>query len=145
MIIIICNGLNNLGACRLGLDCSEGSIEYYDKLIERNKILRKVLVDGEKLVDANGNYLARTLKIPFTHYYFYIPYNGMKLTSRRELCKNELAKIVIELTMLAEKKALNNQEDSKLQGEKIEENNKELAIFKNLRIFLESKIKPAEK
>ena len=36
-------------ACQMGLDCSEGSQEFYEKLIVRNKFLRNLIDDGLKL------------------------------------------------------------------------------------------------
>ena len=46
--------LEDKESCSMGLDCSEGSIEFYEKLINRNKILRDTLVDGASYFDKEG-------------------------------------------------------------------------------------------
>lgn len=46
--------MEDKNACAMGLDCSEGSLEFYEKLINRNKILRDNLVDGSRYFDKEG-------------------------------------------------------------------------------------------
>ena len=91
-------------SCQMGLDCSEGSQEFYDKLILRNKILRNVLPNGHQLIDQDGNYLKQTFYIPFTDFYFYINFIGLKLTDRKEICKKELNDYISKFEKDANKK-----------------------------------------
>lgn len=46
--------IEDKNACAMGLDCSEGSLEFYEKLINRNKILRDNIVDGTRYFDKEG-------------------------------------------------------------------------------------------
>jgi hypothetical protein len=41
-------------ACESGLDACQGSIEYYDKAIKRNQILRQIIEDGSTIIDSEG-------------------------------------------------------------------------------------------
>jgi hypothetical protein len=91
-------------SCQMGLDCSEGSQEFYEKLILRNKILRNVLPNGHLLIDQEGNYLKKILYLPFTDFYFYINFLGLKLTDRKEICKNELNNFITKLEKDSNKK-----------------------------------------
>lgn len=126
-------------ACRLGLDACEGSIEYYDKLLERNKILRQLIDGGERLIDPNGNYLVKIIYIPTfsSYYYFYVQNLNSTLTERRDKCKKELVKMIAELSLANEKK----KEASEKQRNDQQDDNKEWPIFKKLRIMLESRLK----
>ena len=94
-------------ACGLGLDCCEGSLEYYDKLINQNKILRDVIPDGHEIIDEDGNYLKCAIQIPFTNFFIRIIYMGEKLTERRKHCKDILLETVIRLSKEAEAKTHN--------------------------------------
>lgn len=126
----------------MGLDCAEGSLEYYDKMLERNKILRKVLPNGEKLIDAEGNHLSKAVQVPLTNYYLYFPNYGMKLTERKKLCENELSKMVINLVEKKNKAQLQMQrgEVSRVDSNRTANNSdKEWEIFKKIRLFLETK------
>lgn len=84
-------------ACQMGLDCSEGSQEFYEKQLIRNKFLRNIIPNGSEFIDKDGNYLKQTLYVPFTDFYFRINYIGMKLTDRKENCKKELTNFIVKL------------------------------------------------
>ena len=98
-------------ACQMGLDCSEGSQEFYEKLIVRNKFLRNLIYDGQKFIDQDGNYLKQTIYVPFTDYYFHINYIGLKLTDRKENCKNELNKLIEKLEADSKKSKIKDKKD----------------------------------
>lgn len=138
-----------LETCRLGLDCCEGSIEYFDKLIERNKILRQVLPDGPKLIDADGNYLVNPFQVPLTNSYVYLKNDGKRLQDRKRACEQELTKMVVALTGSSssssssqENVKTNDDSNSSAAGltstnPKSNENDTEWEIFKKIRLFLE--------
>lgn len=132
--------LQDYDACQIGLDCCEGSIEFYDKLLERNKLIRKVLPDGDKLIDQEGNYLKKEIKVPFMNQYFYMNYLGIKLTERREYCRKQLSEIVTKLTdkIAAEDAKKLNVNEVAQSDEETSKNDKELRIFKALRLKLEN-------
>lgn len=131
---------DDLEACQMGLDCSEGSIEFYDKLMCRNKILRQLLPNGDTLIDSEGNYLKEAMKIPFlTDYYIYKNFTGLKLTERKENCKQHLAELVFKLTKENEENELKRFREQDGQAEAKSED-KELRIFKYLRLKLEDLI-----
>ncbi|CAF0712624.1 unnamed protein product [Brachionus calyciflorus] len=132
---------NDSKACQMGLDCCEGSIEFYDKELERNRLLRLVLPDGEKLIDSEGNIMKQSVHLPFTNYYFYMNNTGIKLTERRENCRKELIKMIQKLSDQFDAEQTKKFQES---TESIEEstNNKELKIFKAIRLQLENLSRP---
>jgi len=104
-------------------------------MIERNKILRQITPDGQKLIDVEGNYLVREFQLPFTNYYLYFPNYGMPLKDRKKLCESELARMVIKLTE-AQEKMKKEEIQSVTKSDKQED--KEWAVFKKIRLFLEA-------
>lgn len=42
-------------ACQMGLDCAEGALEFFEKNINRNKVLREVIEDGHRYFDKDGD------------------------------------------------------------------------------------------
>ncbi|RNA42640.1 39S ribosomal mitochondrial [Brachionus plicatilis] len=127
-------------ACQMGLDCCTGSIEFYDKMLERNKLLREVLINGHKLVDSNGNYLKQPVYLPFTNFFFYTNFMGIKLTDRREFCQKQLDLMITKLNAQME-----NDEQKSKKSELIKENDQtqphgdeELKILKLIRLKLET-------
>ena len=128
--------LDDKNACRLGLDCCQGSQEFYQKLIKRNQILRELIPDGSKYIDKDGNYLKQLIHIPFTDRYFFINFMGEKLTKRQEICKAEFNKMLITLNQ--EKESV-SEEDIELKEAKAKElEDKEWPFFKKLRTRLEN-------
>ncbi len=122
-------------ACNFGLDCAEGSQEFYEKLINRNKILREFMVDGHRYFDKDGNYLKHIVNVPFVNdSWFSINYFGRKLTERKNICAREFEKVVSRLNKNGRKNELDESEEKRLQPEE----KKELEFFKNLRLRLES-------
>lgn len=111
-------------ACSFGLDCCEGSVEYYEKMLNRNKILRKVLENGENLIDEEGNVLKQSVRIPFTEYQFFIKNFSLSITERKMICANELKGMIQKLE--------NNDISKTKKEEPIVD--KELKIFKLLRL-----------
>ena len=119
-------------ACELGLDCCEGSLEYFDKQIERNKLLRKVIDDGDKLIDTEGNYIRQPVYLPHTSIKFYMNYFGAKLTERRKLCEQHLNEMVKKMSQ-----EVSTSNESFASEKKTEEQeSKELEIFRRLRLKL---------
>ncbi len=122
-------------ACNFGLDCAEGSQEFYEKLINRNKILREAMTDGHKYFDKDGNYLKHVVNVPFTDgWWFCVNYFGRKLTERKEICAREFEKVVAKLNKNGAKVGLSEVEDKWLQPREREESE----FFKNIRLRLES-------
>ncbi len=130
-------------ACRMGLDCAQGSIEFYDKLIERNKILREVYPNGRELIDERGELLKHEVTIPFTEFSFLIDsyyINGLSLEQRRDMCKREFAVVVSNMLHEENKKALisiPSLPKQSIDSEEPEED-KEWPVFKKIRLWLEN-------
>ena len=120
--------------CNFGLDCCEGAAEYYEKMLNRNKILRSVIQDGTYLIDEDGNFTKKPLNIPFTDITLYRNHFGMKLTERKQLCKKELVNMVIKLSKEAENK---EKEPVKSETEN-KKDDKELPFFRDIRLRMES-------
>lgn len=128
-------------ACQMGLDCCIGSVEFYEKNLERNKLLREVINDGHKLIDSNGNILKQPVYLPLTNYYFYINYMGIKLTDRKEFCKNQLDEMLKKLDQKMEENEKKTQELATTtvnDSTKPQDDNNGLKIFKILKIKFES-------
>jgi hypothetical protein len=124
-------------ACSRGLDCCEGSLEYYDKLIARNKMMRLFIDDGRRLIDEEGNYLKKAITVPLVNKTFYINYFGKKLTDRRAYCKAQLIESIHKYDDTSKLDLQNKSKEDDLKQKEIE--NKEWPIFKKLRILLENK------
>ena len=122
--------INEKQTCAFGLDCCEGSVEYYEKMLNRNKILRKFLEDGTNLIDEQGNLLKQSVRIPFTEYQFFIKNFSLSISERKTICENELINLI---------QKLDNQNDLKKNTAEVVQIDKELKIFKLLRLKLESK------
>ena len=122
-------------ACSFGLDCCEGSVEYYEKMLNRNKILRKVLENGENLIDEQGNVLKQSVRIPFTEYKFFIKNFSLSITERKMICANELKGMI---------QKLENHDISKTKKEEPIVD-KELKIFKLLRLRILGNMNGEEK
>jgi len=103
-------------ACNLGLDCCEGSLDYFDKLLQRNKILREVLTNGHQLFNEQGNFRKSLIKLPFIDYYIYTNYLLRSLTDRREQCKKHLVKMIVNKLKSNEEKQKRD-EELKAKGE----------------------------
>ena len=119
-------------ACKLGLDCCEGSIEYFNKLAERNRLLRKVIEDGDKLIDPEGNYIRQPVYLPHTSLKFYMNYFGVKLSERRKLCEqhlNDMVKKMSQETAMTDENLVTNSTNE-------EQASKEMEIFRRLRLKL---------
>lgn len=127
-------------ACNFGLDCCEGAVEYYEKMLNRNKMLRSIIKDGTYLIDEDGNFAKKPLNIPFTDITLYKNHFGMKITERKQVCQKELVNMVIRLSKEAENK---EKEPSKDEAEAKKENVKdnELQFLKDIRLKLESTLK----
>jgi hypothetical protein len=130
-------------ACAMGVDCAEGALEFYSKEIERNLLLRGVLVDGERLIDERGDWQAREWRVPFTSYGFVVDEwlvggRGKRLADRREFCKRELLSAVAR--MIAAKKKMEEDASAAIQvpveltGDY---EDKEWPIFKKMASLLE--------
>lgn len=123
---------DDLKACNMGLDCCEGSISFYDSLLERNKALREALPNGKELIDEEGNLLKEEILIPVVNYRLLVNYRGLKLTERRDACRQELMRVVAKMSsdqvIASREKPIDKQEISQ---------DKEWAIFKKLRLKLE--------
>jgi len=65
--------------CDIGLEYIHGGIEYYEKLIQRNLILRNIIPDGKKLYSEQGNKLA-----------FFSVLSELPLTYRKKYLENRL-------------------------------------------------------
>ena len=127
--------LDEKNTCKLGLDCAEGSLEFYDKMLNRNIILRNVIEQGTQLIDENGNYLKKVVRIPFTGYQFYVKNFGVSLTDRKKICEKNLLVLISKLNKESELKELEVKED-KITSKPIED--KELKFFRDIRLKLES-------
>jgi hypothetical protein len=126
----------------MGLDCAEGSIEYYDNVIQRNKLIREVIREGHSLIDPEGNFLKQVIRIPFTDRFFYINSYGLKLTERKENCKKELHNMIYKLLKENDETKKKQEQSETLQEEGEEkinqnDNSKEWKIFRDLRLKLE--------
>jgi hypothetical protein len=116
-------------ACGFGLDCCEGSIEYYEKMANRNKILRHVLEDGLNLIDEEGNRVKQGVRIPFTEKQIFFKNFSLTINERKTICQSELNKLV---------KKLDNENELKKTVSQEAKVDKELKVFKLLRLKLES-------
>lgn len=65
--------------CDIGLEYIHGGIEYYEKLIQRNLILRNIIPDGKNLYSEQGNKLA-----------FISVFSELPLTYRKKYLENKL-------------------------------------------------------
>lgn len=124
-------------ACQMGLDCCMGSVEFYEKMIQRNKVLREILINGHKLIDSNGNFLKQPVYLPLTDYYFYTNFMGLKLTDRKETCKRYLDEMIIKLdSKIGTNDTKTEQFDQ--DNSQIKTNSKEIKLFKTIKLKLES-------
>lgn len=124
-------------ACDLGLDACEGSLEYYDKQIERNKLLRKIIDNGEQLIDANGEQTRVAVQVPHTSFHFYMNAFGKSLSERRQFCEQHLKKTVNRLEQEMSTRtssAVAQPNEPKAAGR----SDKEWEIFRRLRLTIAS-------
>ena len=128
--------INEKRTCNLGLDCAEGALEFYEKMLKRNNVLRHVIDNGASLIDELGNPLYNSIRVPFTDYQFYIKNFGISITNRKNICEKELLNLISKLNKENEMKHTElNIETEK--NEKTSED-KELKIFRDIRLKLES-------
>lgn len=73
-----------------GIDMAQGSLEYYEKMLQRNKIIRQVMQNGHDYIDENGNIIKDVYKIPYFDLKFEFPTFGIPLTQRKENCQKLL-------------------------------------------------------
>ena len=136
-----CERADDRQACAVGLDACEGSLEYYDKMLARNKLLRDVLDDGPELIDADGNYRRQVVRIPLTELSFRVPYNGLALTKRRDECRAHLVARVRDYTTSGELEkrleAQQQQQRAEDGGDAENASSKEWPVFRNLRNRME--------
>jgi hypothetical protein len=77
-----------------GIDMAEGSIEYYEKMLERNKLIRQVMYNGNEYIDESGNLIKDIYKVPFFDIKFEYPTYGIPLNQRKENCEKLLNKYI---------------------------------------------------
>lgn len=126
-------------ACQMGLDCCMGSVEFYEKMIERNKILRDILINGHKLIDSSGNFIKQPVYLPLTDHYFYTKFVGSKLTDRKENCRKYLDEMIKDLdTKIENNDSKTEQFNQNLNSSQIKSNSKETKLFEIIKLKLES-------
>jgi len=131
-------------ACNLGLDCAMGSQEFYEKLLNRNQILRDSIKNGHIFFDKDGNYLKQILNLPFiTNGHIFYNYMGRKLTDRKIACQKEFDRLLVKLNKEGSQMKVSEYDlEAKLTEEK---EKKEWEFFKNIRLKLEDLKNPPSK